>query len=298
MGISEIYLNSINKIYLDVYKKINREYIDVFLCGGVSTDEKCIRDLIRSKLETHSVRVLYPEDLFMDILSKDNSMDLLSLENFLADNSDIICVLPESAGSLVELGAFTNNIKTLEKLFVIMNKDYEKDKSFIMKGPIKYISNQKGKERTIFYEKGKLDSIIKVTVDRFKKFSKESVKKEIEINTIIGQYYFIPLLVYFVKSIPMKNLEEIMKRIYIKNNFEIKKMNVILYSSIKILYKNKYIHKSIKNGEISLTEKGNLYIQEILNKLPINKSGKLYDFIRYGIMLSELTGNTPLENTI
>ncbi|GCD09180.1 retron St85 family effector protein [Clostridium tagluense] len=298
MGVSEIYLNSIDKIYSDVYKKINREFIDVFLCGGVSTDDKCIRDSIRSKLEKHSVRVLYPEDLFMDILSKDKSMDLLSLENFLADNSDIICVLPESVGSLVELGAFTNNEKTLEKLFVIMNKSYEKEKSFIMMGPIKYISNQKGKERTIFYEKDKLDSIIDSTVDKFKKFSKKSAKTEIEINTIIGQYYFIPLLVYFVKAISMKNLEEVMKRIYIKNHFDVGKVNMILYSSIKILYKNKYIHKSIKNGQIALTEKGNLYIQKILNKLPIDKSGKLYDFIRYGIMLSELNINTPLETTI
>jgi Superfamily II helicase, archaea-specific len=298
MGINEIYLNSIDKIYSDVYKKINREYIDVFLCGGVSTNEKCIRDLVRNKLENYRVRVLYPEDLFMDILSKNKSMDLLSLENFLAANSDIICVLPESAGSLVELGAFTNNKKTLAKLFVIMNKDYEKDKSFIMMGPIKYLSNQKGKERTIFYEKDKLDSIIKVVVDRFKKFSRKSVRREIKANTIIGQYYLVPLLVYFVKSIPRKNLEELMKRIYIKDKYEVEKLNMVLNSSINLLYKKKYIHKNIRNGDISLTPKGNLYIEEILYKLPISKSGKLYDFIRYGIMLSELTGNTPLESTI
>lgn len=39
MGVSEIYLDSIDKIYTDIYKKINREYTDVFLCGGVSTNE-------------------------------------------------------------------------------------------------------------------------------------------------------------------------------------------------------------------------------------------------------------------
>lgn len=298
MSVSEIYLNSVDKIYTDIYKKINREYIDVFLCGGVSTNENCLRDLVRTKLEKNRIRVLYPEDLFMDILNKDKRMDLLSLENFLAENSDIICVMPESAGSLVELGAFTNNEKTLEKIFVIMDKYYEKQKSFIMTGPIKYISNQKGKERIIFYDKDKLDQLIKDTVDKFRKFSREFVKRDIEINTIIGQYYCIPLLVYFVKSISMGTIEKIMKRLYKKDNYDVENLNMILYSAIKLLYKNKLVHKNVRNGKISLTEKGNMYIQGILNNLPIRNSRKLYDFIRYGIMLTELTGNTPLELTI
>ncbi|WP_035293228.1 retron St85 family effector protein [Clostridium sp. KNHs214] len=298
MGVSEIYLDSIDKIYTDIYKKINREYTDVFLCGGVSTNENCLRDWVRIELEKNKIRVLYPEDLFMDILNKDKKMDLLSLENFLAENSDIICVMPESSGSLVELGAFTNNEKTLEKLFVIMDKYYKKQKSFIMMGPIKYISNQREKDRIIFYDRDKLDSLIKFILDKFKKFSREFVKKDIEINTIIGQYYYIPLLVYFVKSISMVNIEKIMKRLYKKDNYETENLNMILYTAIKLLYKNKLVHKNIRNGEISLTKKGNVYIQGVLNNLPISNSIKLYDFIRYGIMLTELTGNTPLESTI
>ena len=125
----------------EVYKKINREYIDVFLCGGVSTNSDCIRDKVRRIMEENYIRVLYPEDMFMDILAKNRDKDLLSLEKFLADNSDIICVLPESAGSFVELGAFTNNNKTIDKLFVMLNRKYEKDKSFIIMGPVKYIIN-------------------------------------------------------------------------------------------------------------------------------------------------------------
>lgn len=298
MGVSEIYLDSIDKIYTDIYKKINREYTDVFLCGGVSTNENCLRDWVRTELEKNKIRVLYPEDLFMDILNKDKKMDLLSLENFLAENSDIICVMPESPGSLVELGAFTNNEQTLEKLFVIMDKYYEKQKSFIMMGPIKYVSNQKGKERIIFYDKNKLGSLIKVMMDSFKKFSGEFTKKNIEIDTIIGQYHYIPLMIYFVKSITIANIEKIMKRLYKKDNYDVGNLNMILYSSIKLLYKNKLVHKNIRNGEISLTEKGKVYIQGMLNNLPISNSIKLYDFIRYGIMLTELTGNTPLESTI
>lgn len=78
----------------------------------------------------------------MDILNKDKKMDLLSLENFVAENSDIICVMPESPGSLVELGAFRSknylNIlstklsrNTYQKLFVedLIFGNRKKDKS-------------------------------------------------------------------------------------------------------------------------------------------------------------------------
>lgn len=301
MNKTEIYLDSIDMIYNNVYKKINREYIDVFLCGGVSTNNYCIRDAVREKLEKLNIRVLYPEDLFMDILTKDKNMDLLSLENFLADNSDIICVLPESAGSLVELGAFTNNSKTLDKLFVIIDKKYQKDKSFIIMGPIKYILNEKGKERVIFYDIDTIDITIKKVVDRFRRFRRmyeARGKKYIDINTIIGQYYFIPLLIFFTKSISMRNLEKIMARIYTNDNLSMDRLQIVLSSSVKLLYKNKFIDKNIISGEISLTNKGNKYIRNILDNLMVDNRKKLYDYIRYGIMLSDLNANTPLESTM
>lgn len=39
--------------------------------------------------------------------------DLLTLEKFLASNSDIILIVCESPGSFTELGAFVNNSETL-----------------------------------------------------------------------------------------------------------------------------------------------------------------------------------------
>lgn len=299
MNIDKFYMDSIEKIYSELYIRINKESINIFLCGGVSTDKQCIRDSVRKIMEKYkNIRILYPEDMFMDILSKDKSIDLLSLENFLADNSDVICILPESAGSLVELGAFTNNEKTLEKLFVIMREKYRKQKSFIMTGPIKYISKQKGKDRIIFYEDDNLESVIKKAINTFKKFNNTSRNSKIEINTIIGQYYFIPLLLYFLNNVLLKDIKEIFKRIYSKHNISDRNIDMILGSSIKLLYKNKLISKNVIDQKISLTSKGKIYIKNILNKLSINKGNKLYDYIRYGIMISELVGNAPLENTM
>lgn len=294
----ELFYKSIDKLYNEVYKNINREYIDVFLCGGVSTNNKCIRDIVREKMEKNNIRVLYPEDMFMDILAKNRDKDLLSLEKFLAENSDIICVLPESAGSFVELGAFTNNNQTLEKLFVMINKKYEKDKSFIIMGPVKYIINKKGKERIVFYKGDELDKVVKKIGEEFKKFIKENGKQDIAINTIIGQYHFIPLLLYFIKRVSLRDLEDIITEMYTRNNINMKQFKLILGASIKLLYRHKLINKHIIYGTISLTHKGNDYIKGILRNLPINESNKLFDYIRYGIILSELNGNTPLESTM
>lgn len=297
MKIKNMYLNSVNKIYTDIYKNINKEYIDVFLCGGVSTNKSCIRDRVRIELEDNKIRVLYPEDLFMDILSKNKSMDLLSLENFLADNSDVICIIPESPGSLVELGAFTNNEKTLENLFVVINEKYKAQKSFIMTGPIKYIMNKKGSNRVTYYKED-LSDLITNLKRKFKKFIKTSKNKTMDVDTIIGQYYFMQLVIYFTKYISNKDLEKMVNYIYTNNKYEGEKFNMIFSSSLKLLYKNRYIKRDIISGKISLTDKGNTYVESIIYNLNIKNRGKLYDSIRYGILYSELWQDTSLENTI
>lgn len=295
----DIYLNAIRTIYIDIYKKINEKYINVFLCGGVSTNKKCIRDEVRKKLESKKVRVLYPEDLFMEILTSQKSMNLLSLENLLAENSDIICVLPESPGSLVELGAFTNNKETLNKLFVFIDNTYEKDNSFIIMGPIKYIRSNKTKERVVFYDNKNVNEGTTKLMSNFKKFKRDSKKNEIKITSILGQYYFIQLLFYFVNELTNEKLIQIIEMVYEIDKYDNKDLNIIFYSAIKLLYKNKFITKNIKESSIMLTNKGRSYIAEILFDLKINNRIKLYDYVRYGIMLSEeKVKRTSLENTM
>ncbi|MBH6855650.1 hypothetical protein I5763_17830, partial [Clostridioides difficile] len=283
----------VNKIYTDIYKNINKEYIDVFLCGGVSTNKSCIRDMVRIELENNKIRVLYPEDLFMDILSKNKSMDLLSLENFLADNSDVICIIPESPGSLVELGAFTNNKRTLENLFVVINEKYKTQKSFITTGPIKYIMNEKGSNRITYYNED-LNALITLLKFKFRKFIRMSKNKTMDVDTIIGQYYFMQLVIYFTKHISNKDLKKLINYIYTENKYEKEKFNMIFSSSLKLLYKNRHIKRDIISGKISLTDKGNIYVEGMIYNLNIKNRGKLYDSIRYGILYSELYGKIPL----
>ena len=131
-------LSIYERIFNDVFCKTFSRYFFVFLCGGA--DKKNIRNKIRSLLEAKELQVLYPEDLFMDMLNRDKKTDLLEYENLLADNSDVVCIICESMGSAVELGAFIQNSKLEQKMIVAVlygdlimrlsnfTRAYEKDK--------------------------------------------------------------------------------------------------------------------------------------------------------------------------
>ena len=136
-------LNIYEKIYKDVSAKTFSRFFFVFFCGGA--DKNNIRNRVRTYLEKERFQVLYPEDLFMDMLNRDKNSDLLEYENLLADSADVVCIICESMGSAVELGAFVQSEKFEQKLIVCMNQKYARDKSFIMMGPVKHLE-KKNKE--------------------------------------------------------------------------------------------------------------------------------------------------------
>lgn len=70
------------KIHDEIFAKSYEDTLYVFLCGGATDD--CIRDNIRVHLESNGIQVLYPEDLFMEMMNKDRKSNLLDYENILA----------------------------------------------------------------------------------------------------------------------------------------------------------------------------------------------------------------------
>lgn len=279
------------KIYEKIFKKINDQYIDVFLCGGVSRKKnKSIRDLIREKLiNTKDIRILYPEDLFIEILTIDKKSDLLTLERVLAKNCDLICIVAESAGSLVELGAFVNNDKTKEKVIALVDEKRKKDKSFIMLGPIKYLKKF-NKKQVIFYNNNNIE---KVSIE-LKKFFKQYKKGKLSsrkvdgknINNIIGIYNYIPLLLYFYTEIEASNLKKSIKEVYLNQSYKEEKFLTLFKSGIKLLYKEKFIYKNLDydKTKYKLTQNGYDFVYNLLSRLEISNRRKLYDSIRFDIM--------------
>ncbi|MFL9592035.1 retron St85 family effector protein [Aeromonas schubertii] len=125
-----------NNIFFPQYEKKNT----IFLCGADINDSSKFRAKLAASLTKKTkYELLFPEDIFDDLLAENGKYSLLELENILAKNVDAIIIIPESPGSLAELGAFSNNKELAKKTIVISNKKYEKKKSFINYGPYRLI---------------------------------------------------------------------------------------------------------------------------------------------------------------
>ena len=123
------------KIQEDIFRPALSFKTTIFLCGAdlskrTSTRSK-IADVMKSSFN-YSVYydLIYPEDLFEELLYSSNSPDLLTLENLLADSVDAVIMIPESPGSYTELGAFASNSKLRNKLICVIDVKYKKVKKF------------------------------------------------------------------------------------------------------------------------------------------------------------------------
>ncbi len=289
--ILKLEIETLLKIYTQIFQRINEQQLDVFLCGGASTIKWIsMRDKVRDGLKkSKTFRLLYPEELFMEILNRDKQSDLLTLEDFLAKNCDIICIVCESPGSLVELGAFTNS-KTLEKVVVVINEKYKKKKSFIMTGPVKLARKKNGKDSIFYYSENDSEALVKKLSSYFKKKRNKKYADigqiDYSIDTLIGMYHFIPLLLYFYHELDVIVLEIYLKGLFEKLNFEISNYDWIYKSSIRLLYKEKYLKKNISSDKTyyKLTKKGHDNIAKMLIGANVSEKGKLYNAIRFSIM--------------
>ena len=283
----------VNEIYNEVFCNIQHGNIDLFLCGATSTKEKTsYRDIIRGKLEDNAnLSILYPEDMFMEMLNR-KKYDLLTLEKFLANNSDIILIVCESPGSFTELGAFVNNSETLEKVVVLLQTKYKNAKSFIRQGPVEYV-RMKNKNNVIYFNNN-----IDEAVEKIKKYLrnrfwylgyKRKEPKLKDLNLISGQYYFIILLLYFYQELNVKTLVAILKDLY-KMKYNIEEFDIIYSSAIKRLFKEGLIKKEESAGKViqyKLTDKGYGFANLLLSYVSLENRTRAIDKIRLKIMYSQ-----------
>lgn len=283
----------VEEIYHKIFLNTRRKNIDLFLCGGASSKNYTSnRDLIRGILKKNNrISVLYPEDMFMELLNR-KKYDLLTLERFLAENSDAICIVCESPGAFVELGAFVNNSETFQKVIVLIHNKYKNAKSFIVQGPVAYVKANK-QENVIYYNndiKEVTEQVTKLLKRRFwlygykhRKF--ESVTKD--INLISGQYYFIILMLFFYNQIEVKSMVNIIKSIYLKKNYDESKFEMVFMSALRRLYKDGMLIKcsiSEEGSVYELTDKGYEYIKNILSYVVIECQTKVIDGLRLKII--------------
>lgn len=280
----------INTIYKDVFCNTYNQSCYIFLCGGA--DDNSIRDSVKNILTSRRFHILYPEDLFMEMLNRDKRSDLLEYENFLADNSDIICIICESMGSAVELGAFVQNEAIKKKLVVVINKKYSREKSFIMMGPIKHL-RKSNDNSIVLYKSGELLELCDKLSKQFRKVKKNSVSnKNCSFDELTTYIAFLPVILFFFKKIERKQLHKELK-IYLNNNNMLpSKYNELFNATINYLLKTGIITTDFCHEKsevlLSLSSKGYRETKKLLSNSCAKEKTILHDRIRCGIMKEQL----------
>jgi hypothetical protein len=114
----------------------------IFFCGGridlKSTRPLSLRDYLHREFvgakAINDAKFVYAESATQ--LYRDSKYrDLIAFEEDIAQISDIVLIIGESAGSLTELGAFSMNNAIAPRLKIIIQDKYYDSESFIRYGP-------------------------------------------------------------------------------------------------------------------------------------------------------------------
>lgn len=199
------------KIKEDVFKPVTTFKITIFLCGADMNQKNKLRSKIATFLTekwfSFLYDIIYPEDIFDELLYSSQSKDLLSLENLLAESVDAIILIPESPGSFAELGAFANNEKLRSKIICIIDQKYKKDKSFINQGPLKLIKNA-NKKGVLFIDPLKIDDAIYKLKSLLQKTKKSSGKLKDKITLLQLDNYLLPSI-YLLEPVTKETLKDL-----------------------------------------------------------------------------------------
>ncbi len=202
------------KIREDVYKPANTFKTTIFLCGADISQKDKIRFKIAEELKQNwpwsfYYDIIFPEDIFDELLFSSKKSDLLSLEGLLADSVDAIVIIPESPGSFAELGAFANDEKLRKKLICLVDIKYKKDKSFINQGPLKLVKKE-NPHGLIFIDPNNIEEEINKLTSSLKKM-KGSSSKATDIISLLQIDNFLLPSIYLLEPISKDTLIQLVQ---------------------------------------------------------------------------------------
>lgn len=183
------------KIRNDLIKPVNTYKTTIFLCGADISQKEKLRYQIAKSLSnwwySFQYDIIYPEDIFEELLYGSHTKDLLSLENLLAESVDAVVLIPESPGSFAELGAFANDEKLRNKLICIIDKKYKKEKSFINQGPLKLVKKT-NKNAMIYVDPKEISKEVSKLHKALRKMKKNSSKLSDKITLLQLDNFLLP----------------------------------------------------------------------------------------------------------
>lgn len=201
-------INLSNKIRVDIFIPVYTYKTTIFLCGADISQKDKIRYKVAKALNdlwySFQYDIIYPEDIFEELLYSSQTKDLLSLESLLAESVDALVLIPESPGSFAELGAFANDEKLRNKLICIIDKKFKKDKSFINQGPLKLV-RKANKHGLIFIDPEDIADGVEKLSASLKKMKKSSSKVSSKITLLQIDNFLLPTI-YLLEPVTKNTL--------------------------------------------------------------------------------------------
>ena len=246
--------------------------LKVLIFGG-ALDSNCYRDkLIKFFKKENLFLTIIPDKInYFDIASE--HYNLIEKETRLFENSDVLIVIPESAGSFAEIGMIASMIsnphdkidksKYAKKVLIVLNKKYKHDESFLKLGPIKSIKHFGGKTINVDFESDNFNIIVKKLNDM-----KSETEKIYHIdNRAYCSLFFsnsIKILLYIYQHKTIKFHEQEYKSLFID---KLKTIHIaITIDNIEYLESIELIKKENVDGEIIINVNFNhSFVERLIN---------------------------------
>jgi hypothetical protein len=194
--ISELSLLS-KAIHDEVYKTFFDFKTAVFLCGAGVKSDKSVRaeidKLLRDWRFFYRYDIVYPEEIFDELLFGQNHQDLLTLESILADSVDAIVLVIESYGAVAELGAFASSDRLRGKLVCVVDGKHKKAKSFINYGPLRLLKDT-GEGEIVYADFSRIGAVIEPIRKGITKVKKATTKSARVNNVLQAHHYILPCI--------------------------------------------------------------------------------------------------------
>lgn len=128
--------------------RVSRPSKFLFLCGGVVPDTANakpgnLRDYIYRVRRMRTRHEIVLAEKASQLYRDTSYEDLISFEEDIARIAAVVLVIPESAGSLAELGAFASNETIRKALRVMIQQKLAAEESFIRYGPVERVKKTK-----------------------------------------------------------------------------------------------------------------------------------------------------------
>lgn len=139
-----------------IEKGLQRTPIDIVVMGPNLTDAGPAADLRRAIIAEASKRgvTVLPEHKPLIAASAEKmggGHQLTVFEMALVDACDLLVLIPDSPGSLCELGLFATYTKATSKLVILANDSYPKSGTYVADGPLKAAAHHSAEVHFVDY---------------------------------------------------------------------------------------------------------------------------------------------------